>query len=483
MKIVYPSDVMDIARILNQHGHSAYAVGGCIRDSVMQRSPQDWDITTDASPDEMIGIFTGCGIRTLPTGIKHGTVSIILNGRIYECTTFRIDGEYTDSRHPDTVTFTSELYEDLRRRDFTVNAMAGDPLSESSEIVDEFGGMSDIEKKIIKCVGDPYKRFCEDSLRILRAVRFATILGFDIEDNTKIAAKATASRLLMVSAERKRTELEKIILSENADRGVKLLIDMDIAKYIYANMSYPPVQLGCLSGVFGVRLAALAIGSANLDEKHKEMLADGHRNSEAEFGSCVKVKNCAFDDKCRGSLKVKNSELGSKCGDSPKVKSGEFDGKCRDGSGNTADGRAADSRLDLEKNSDVCRESLPTLSDMKLSVAEMKQVRLLCNNALFCGEVSEKNARRMLSAYGELAHDAALLRGAYSLAELISNESLKDPAVRISDLDINGNDLKNVGVKPRDIGVIMNRLLCAVIDDPSLNKREVLISLALSYSE
>lgn len=413
MKIAYPSEVVEIAKILNKNGHSAYAVGGCIRDSIMGRAPQDWDVTTDASPKEMMEIFGHCGIRTLPTGIKHGTVSVLLNGKVYECTTFRIDGEYTDSRHPDAVIFTSVLYDDLQRRDFTINAMAGDPLSKGSDIVDIFGGISDIESKTIKCVGDPYKRFEEDALRILRAVRFATVLDFDIENNTKLAAASMATGLLRVSAERKKSELEKILLSKNADKGIKWLIELDIAKYICADMSYPTVQLRCLSGAFGVRLAALVIHNGQFDGKHSNKL-------------CFSTNNSG-------------------------------------------------------QNSESDSNRLPKLADMKLSTAEMKQVGLLCDDTLFCGEFSERNARYMLSVYGELARDAALLRGIYGLAELISSESLKHPAVRISELDIDGNDLKDIGIKPRDIGGVMNKLLRAVIDDQSLNKRDVLISLALSH--
>ena len=255
--IKYPENVIRIAEILKSSGHCAYAVGGCMRDAVMGRVPNDWDMTTDCSPEDMLEIFDSAGIRTIPTGLKHGTVSILLGGEIYECTTFRIDGSYTDSRHPDSVTFTKDISEDLRRRDFTVNAMAGNPLSGGIEIVDVFGGIKDIENKIIRAVGDPETRFTEDALRILRAIRFATVLNFSIEKNTLDAAVALGSRLTEVSAERKSVELEKILLSPHADRGISLLIETELFKYVHPHISAPRVPLSTLPPRFSTRLAAL----------------------------------------------------------------------------------------------------------------------------------------------------------------------------------------------------------------------------------
>ena len=253
----YPENVIKIAKILSDNGRRAYAVGGCMRDLIMGRTPNDWDMTTDCSPEEMIRIFDSAGVRTIPTGLKHGTVSILIDGEIYECTTFRIDGSYTDSRHPDAVTFTTDITEDLRRRDFTVNAMAGDPLSCDGEIVDVFGGRGDIEKKIIRAVGDPEKRFTEDALRILRAIRFATVLDFEIEEGTKQAAIRLGERLSSVSAERKSVELQKMLLSPHADRGISLLLETDTAKYIHPDISLPRVSLSTLPRRFATRLAAL----------------------------------------------------------------------------------------------------------------------------------------------------------------------------------------------------------------------------------
>lgn len=209
--IEIPKSVKMIITILEKNGYEAFAVGGCIRDTILGRKPQDWDITTSALPQQVKALFN----KTLDTGIQHGTVTVMMSRVGYEVTTYRVDGEYNDSRHPDTVEFTSNLIEDLKRRDFTINAMAYNP---TVGLVDAFDGIGDIEKKIIKCVGVAEERFGEDALRILRAVRFSAQLGFDIEDKTLAAAKDLSDTLKNISAERIRVELEKLITSNHPDK-------------------------------------------------------------------------------------------------------------------------------------------------------------------------------------------------------------------------------------------------------------------------
>ena len=255
--IKYPESVKKIAKILADAGFRAYAVGGCIRDSVMGKQPNDWDMTTSARPDDMLAVFDAAGVRTVPTGLKHGTVTVLMDGQGFECTSFRIDGSYTDSRHPDKVTFTSDVAEDLKRRDFTVNAMAGDPLADENGIIDLFGGREDIEKGVIRCVGQAEIRFGEDALRILRAVRFASVLGFEIDQQTKSAAVTKRDGLASVSAERKKTELEKTLLSDNADAGVSLLFELGLAELVHPDLKPPCVRLSSLPKSFTCRLAAL----------------------------------------------------------------------------------------------------------------------------------------------------------------------------------------------------------------------------------
>lgn len=388
MILKYPENVVRIAKILAENGNKAYAVGGCIRDVIMGRVPNDWDMTTDCSPEKMLEIFDAAGVRTIPTGLKHGTVTLLLDDETYECTTFRIDGSYTDSRHPDKVTFTSDICEDLRRRDFTVNAMAGDPLSKSGEIVDVFGGREDIEKRMIRAVGDPERRFCEDALRILRAVRFATVLDFRINDETKKAAVKLGRRLSDISAERKSVELQKILLSPYADRGISLLLEMDLAKYIHPDIVSPRVALASLPKKFSTRLAAL------------------------------------FTD-------------------------------------------------------------VPDLACMKLSGEVTREAKLLSDDVFYLETTSkfskiDATARLMLSKYGSIAADAALLRSDANLAAMIGEEGGKARPLTIRDLAVGGNDLISAGIEPRSLGQIMSSLLLSVIENPSLNQKETLVELALS---
>ncbi len=210
MKIQLPEKVAFIINTIESAGYEAYAVGGCVRDSILGRVPDDWDITTSAKPEEVKALFR----RTIDTGLQHGTVTVMLDKDGYEVTTYRIDGAYEDSRHPKEVTFTANLVEDLKRRDFTINAMA---YNESTGLVDVFGGMQDIENKIIRCVGNPRERFGEDALRIMRAVRFSAQLGYDIEADTVSAIKELAYTLKNISAERIQVELTKLLVSPNPD--------------------------------------------------------------------------------------------------------------------------------------------------------------------------------------------------------------------------------------------------------------------------
>ena len=210
MLIHLPEEVKVILHTLQGAGCEAYAVGGCIRDSLLGRTPDDWDITTSARPEETKALFG----KTIDTGIQHGTVTVMRHGRGYEVTTYRVDGEYEDGRHPKEVTFTASLEEDLKRRDFTVNAMA---YNEEDGLVDLFGGRQDLERKIIRCVGEANERFEEDALRIMRAVRFSAQLGFTIEERTKEAIRGHADRLRQVSVERIQVELTKLVTSPNPD--------------------------------------------------------------------------------------------------------------------------------------------------------------------------------------------------------------------------------------------------------------------------
>ena len=202
---------INILEKLEAAGYHAFYAGGCVRDTVMGREISDIDVTTDALPEQVMSVFSG--YKVIPTGLKHGTVTVISNGIPFEITTFRIDGDYSDSRHPDSVTFSGDVRDDLSRRDFTVNAMAMD---RNGNVIDPFGGISDIENKIIRCVGNPERRFLEDALRIMRAVRFSSQLGFKIDNETQNALLSMKERLSGISSERIRMELDKLLCGRNA---------------------------------------------------------------------------------------------------------------------------------------------------------------------------------------------------------------------------------------------------------------------------
>lgn len=222
MHISLPEDVKFIIRTINEAGYEAYAVGGCVRDRLLNKEPDDYDITTSATPDVVKRLFR----RTIDTGIEHGTVTVMLGGNGYEVTTYRIDGKYEDNRHPSSVSFTRSLNEDLLRRDFTINAMA---YNDEDGLVDPFGGEKDLEDGIIRCVGNPMERFSEDALRIMRAVRFSAQLGYEIEEETKIAMKALAENLKDVSAERIHTELVKLLCSKHPE-NIRIAYELGLTK-------------------------------------------------------------------------------------------------------------------------------------------------------------------------------------------------------------------------------------------------------------
>lgn len=225
MKIELPEKAKYIIDTITQAGYEAYIVGGCVRDAILGRKPEDWDITTSAKPEQVKALFR----RTIDTGIQHGTVTVMLDKEGFEVTTYRIDGKYEDSRHPKEVTFTPNLAEDLKRRDFTINAMA---YNEEAGLIDMFGGIGDIEQKMIRCVGDARERFNEDALRMMRAIRFSAQLGYTIEENTKEAVCELAPNLRNISAERIQAELVKLLVSPHPDY-LRTAYDIGVTKVIF----------------------------------------------------------------------------------------------------------------------------------------------------------------------------------------------------------------------------------------------------------
>ena len=256
LTVQIPEQVNSILETLQGAGFEAYIVGGCVRDALLGREPHDWDITTSALPYEVKELFP----RTIDTGLQHGTVTVMCGRTGYEVTTFRVDGVYEDGRHPKEVTFTPSLAEDLKRRDFTINAMAYDP---GSGLVDLFGGQEDLTDGVIRAVGDPVQRFTEDALRILRLVRFSAQLGFSAEEKTLSAAEALTKNLRLVSSERIREEFMKTLLSDHPE---KLLMLQEIG----ALSVFFPELSDALSGE-GAAYAAERVGKLSEIRDRREL--------------------------------------------------------------------------------------------------------------------------------------------------------------------------------------------------------------------
>ena len=268
MEFNYPEFVGKILAVLAHNGHTGYIVGGSLRDILLGLDPNDWDVTTSALPERVCEIFRAAGYLVVPTGIKHGTVTVICDGESVEVTTFRSDGEYKDSRHPEKVTFTGDIAHDLSRRDFTVNAIAYNP---REGLVDLFCGEDDIRKRLIRCVGEPEKRFEEDALRILRAFRFMSKLDFEIDGETLRGAQKMRNGLKKVSRERIFAEMSGLLMGKSAGRSLELMEKTGILTVIFEGYGeyLPSTQvIDRLSPVLSLRLAALFL-NAPVNMRHE----------------------------------------------------------------------------------------------------------------------------------------------------------------------------------------------------------------------
>jgi tRNA nucleotidyltransferase (CCA-adding enzyme) len=310
-----PPQILEIAQVLNEKGYSAYLVGGSVRDTLLGRTPKDWDLTTDAVPNEIEKIFQEEGIKTIPTGKDYGTITIQLDNEDFEITTYRLESDYSDARRPKAIAFSKNLKEDLSRRDLTINAIAFNPLT--GELIDPFGGQEDLEKKIIKMVGRPMERFKEDALRLMRAVRFASRYGFDIDEDTKKAIKRNAERLRYVSAERIRDELNGILLTQKPSVGLQLLHDLGLLKIVLPEVdildTVPQQSPWHHKNVFGHTLDVVDNSPARADVRWATLLHDtgkekarvrdetgrdrfiGHDKISAEIAEVV-LKRLKFDN-------------------------------------------------------------------------------------------------------------------------------------------------------------------------------------------
>lgn len=437
MQIQLPDKVHKIIETLEAAGYEAYAVGGCVRDSILGREPDDWDITTSAKPEEIKRLFP----RTVDTGIKHGTVTVLLEKEGFEVTTYRIDGAYEDSRHPSEVTFTVNLKEDLRRRDFTINAMA---YNERSGLVDIYGGLQDIEEQTICCVGDAEERFEEDALRILRAVRFSAQLGYQIHEDTQRAIKTLAPNLQKISAERIQVELVKLVVSPHPDYlrtayelGItaQILPEFDLCMETPQRHRHHCYDVGehILHSMLGVEPdKVLRLGMLFHDIGKPQTLtvdADGTTHNKKHPFEGEKITR-----KVMRRLKFDND---------------------------TTDKVA---KLVLYHDYDIA----PTEAGVRRAIHRIGE-------DIFAMIFAVRRAD--IGAQSDYMREEKLEKVAY-IEKLYREVLVRKDAVSLKDLAITGSDLIAEGMPPgRQIGETLAALLERVLDDPNLNKREILLKL------
>lgn len=440
IKIAVPGKARHILRTLQAAGFEAYVVGGCVRDSLMGREPEDWDVTTSARPEQVKALFP----YTVDTGIKHGTVTVMLGKDGFEVTTYRIDGKYEDNRHPKEVIYTPSLREDLRRRDFTVNAMA---YNDERGLVDYYRGMEDMEIGVVRCVGVPEERFEEDALRIMRAVRFSAQLGFHIDSFTMKAIQKLSPSLLTISAERIQAELTKILTSPHPDylRGAYklgvtkiILPELDRAMeteqyhlhHIYTVGEHILHSLKWVDADKVLRLTMLFhdIGKPETLTKDEDGVTHFHGHAKV---------SAQIADRIMHRLKYDNDTIGKVC---RLVEYHDY--------GNNLEPDAAAVRRAINK---IGEDAFPLLFQVKRAdiYAQSDYLR----------EQKRERLEKWNQLYNEIKQ--------------------KQQCVTLKDLAVSGADLIAAGMKPgKALGDMLQRLLMLVLEDPSLNTKEKLLAEA-----
>jgi tRNA nucleotidyltransferase (CCA-adding enzyme) len=449
MEFWIPEKVNDIIEELMHHGYEAYAVGGCVRDMILGREPEDWDITTSAKPLEVKRIFR----RTVDTGIQHGTVTVLIDKDHFEVTTYRLDGEYEDNRHPKEVSFTSSLAEDLKRRDFTINAMAYNP---KEGLIDLFGGLEDLNRGLIRCVGSAQERFDEDALRILRAVRFTAQLGFQIEDHTLEAVRAKVEHLNNISAERIRVELTKLLLSDHPDRlrdlyntgitGVVLpefdAMMLTEQKNIHHSYSVGEHTIRAVAEVAGPLEERRFMNRERTILRWTMLLHDIEKPGTISMGK--DGQNHFYGHQEKGAITAKNI-----------LKRLKFDNDTLEAVVHLI--RWHDYRFVL------------TPAGMRRAASKIGKEYMELLFEVNRADTSAKNPERTAEKFEKLETARHLYQ------EIVNHGD----CVNLKELNINGNDLIAVGLKPgRELGDMLNRLLSEIIEEPELNQRDKLLSMA-----
>lgn len=434
MQIQLPEKVEYIIHTLEAAGYEAYAVGGCVRDSLLNREPDDWDITTSARPQQVKEVFP----RTIDTGIQHGTVTVMMGKEGFEVTTYRIDGEYEDSRHPKEVIFTANLIEDLKRRDFTINAFA---YNHRSGIVDAFDGMTDLKNGIIRCVGEAKERFTEDALRMMRAVRFSAQLGYDIEEKTKEAIVELAPNLKNISAERIQVELVKLLQSPHPDYlrvayelGMTRVIMPEFDKAMETPQNNPHHMYNVGEHLLhtllevrpdrSLRIAALLHDIAKPDTETKDYEGISHFHGHAEMGeekAAAILRRLKFDNDTINKVKKY-------------VKYHDYK---------------------IETTARAVRRALNKIGkEYFKEILELKKADMLAQSS-YQREEKEENLRQVTVLYEEILQ--------------------KEECVSLKELAVTGKDIIELGVpQGKQLGAVLQRLLDEVLEEPQHNTKEYL---------
>lgn len=430
-----PENIKEVLQQLNQSGYEAYIVGGAVRDMVLNVEPHDWDITTNAKPDEIKKVFN----KTIDTGLKHGTVTAVVNKEQFEITTYRIDGDYTDGRHPDKVEFTTDLIEDLKRRDLTINAMACDI---DGNIIDPFNGQKDLENHIIRAVGKAENRIQEDALRMLRAIRFSAKLGFEIDSELKQAISDNAKSINKISEERIESELTKIITSDNPEKIIDLY-ELGVTKYI-------------------------------LPEFDKMMECEQHSPwhlYNVGMHSVKAMENVPKDKILRWTMLL--HDVGK------------------------PDSKTTTNGIDHFLNHNFKSENIADdiLTRLKFSNVDKKEIlELIVQHDMH--PQKEAKIRKFVSLHTpKFIEDLKLVQLADMSAqsnykidekmntfnkmfdtcdEIINNGTI----ITLKTLQINGNDLQKIGFKGKEIGEVLNQFVTQAYGQPSINNKEKLLKMA-----
>ncbi len=440
MKINIPSNVSFILNKLSLNGYDAYIVGGCVRDSLIGRVPSDWDICTNAKPEDVIELFDSSGYKTVETGLRHGTVTIIIADEHFEVTTFRMDGEYLDGRRPDNVEFTDDIAKDLSRRDFTINAMA---YNKEEGLIDPYNGLDYLNSRVVRCVGNPNERFQEDGLRMLRAIRFASQLGFKIDRDTAVSITDNRKLLKCISQERIREELNKILISENPSDGMTALRTLKLLDYIIPELNdcynFNQHNPNHHKDVFEHTMSVLDITEPKLELR----LA-------ALFHDIGKPNTFTMSEDGTGHFYSHHKESARICREVMT--------------------RLKYSNKEIEYVSELVYYHMTRYEKLRTPSVKkfINKVGIDKLDDLFKLFIADRIGSKPPSEFDDI----------YKLKFECERVLSEKQPLSVKDLDIDGYDLMKMGVpQGRDIGSILNSLLEIVLDDPELNNKDVLLEV------